>query len=100
MLNHAHIRAGHRDLSQPSAEALVEPLRVGLDPGDQPEYERDLAFVRGLLDEATFQARWNEGRTISLEQAVAYALELGRGSPNTQGKIWQAKCSKQKSTSE
>lgn len=58
-----------------AAEALLEPIGVGLEPGDQPEHERNLALVRGQLDDVTFQMYWNEGRTWLLEQAAAYALE-------------------------
>lgn len=59
-----------------AADALLEQMRAELQPGDQPEHERDLAFVRSQLDEATFQGYWNEGRALSLEQAATYALEL------------------------
>ena len=41
--------------------------------GDQPDYERDLEFIRGLVDEETFQRCWSEGRALSLEQALAIA---------------------------
>lgn len=59
-----------------AAEAMLELMGAGLQASDQAEYERNLAFVRQHLDEATFQACWNEGRSLSLEHAVAYALEL------------------------
>lgn len=39
-------------------------------------YERNRAFVRAQLDDATFKAAWVEGRAMTLEQAVACALEL------------------------
>jgi predicted ATPase/DNA-binding CsgD family transcriptional regulator len=58
-----------------AADALFRPAGVGLSPADQPEHERILVAVRDQLDEATFQACWDEGRTFSLEQAVALALE-------------------------
>jgi predicted ATPase/DNA-binding CsgD family transcriptional regulator len=58
-----------------AAKALLEPMGVGLEPGDQPEYDRDLAVVRAQIDDATFQMCWQEGRALSLEQAAAYALE-------------------------
>ncbi|CAA9304886.1 MAG: hypothetical protein AVDCRST_MAG93-4852 [uncultured Chloroflexia bacterium] len=29
------------------------------------------------LDEATWQTAWAEGRAMPLEQAIAYALEMG-----------------------
>jgi predicted ATPase/DNA-binding CsgD family transcriptional regulator len=58
-----------------AADALFKPAGIGLSPGDQPEHERVLASVRDQLDEATFQMCWDEGRKLSLEHAVAYALE-------------------------
>lgn len=58
-----------------AAEALLELMGVGLQVGDQPEYARDLAFVRAQLDAATFKTAWAEGRAMTLEQAIAYALE-------------------------
>jgi hypothetical protein len=33
-----------------------------------------MAFVRCHLDEAALAAAWAEGQTMSLDQAVAYAL--------------------------
>jgi predicted ATPase/DNA-binding CsgD family transcriptional regulator len=60
-----------------AAEALLEPMGVGLEPADQPEHDRNLALVRSQLDDATFQMCWNEGRLLSFEQAAAYALERG-----------------------
>ncbi len=37
--------------------------------------ERDLASTREMLDEETFEAVWAEGRAMTFEKAVAYALE-------------------------
>jgi DNA-binding NarL/FixJ family response regulator len=37
--------------------------------------ERDIAAARAQLDAATWEAAWAEGRAMSLEQAIAYALE-------------------------
>jgi non-specific serine/threonine protein kinase len=58
-----------------AAAALLEPMGVGLEPADQPEYERDLTFVRSQLDPETFQDCWNEGCSMAFEQVVALALE-------------------------
>jgi hypothetical protein len=38
-------------------------------------YERTVAEGRATLGEAAFAAAWTEGRAMSLDQAVAYALE-------------------------
>jgi tetratricopeptide (TPR) repeat protein len=59
-----------------AAKALLEPMGVSLEPGDLPEHERDLMYVRTRLDAKTFETCWNEGRALSFEQMVALALEL------------------------
>jgi tetratricopeptide (TPR) repeat protein len=41
---------------------------------EQVEYERDLSAVRTELGVETFSAAWNEGRAMTLDQAVEYAL--------------------------
>ncbi|MDQ5851614.1 MAG: tetratricopeptide repeat protein, partial [Chloroflexota bacterium] len=39
------------------------------------EYDRAVAAVHAQLDEAAFAAAWAEGRAMTLEQAITYALE-------------------------
>jgi non-specific serine/threonine protein kinase len=46
-----------------------------IDRPDQMEYDRIIARVRAQLDEATFNAAWAEGRAMTLEQAIEYALK-------------------------
>ncbi|HJZ45703.1 MAG TPA: tetratricopeptide repeat protein [Roseiflexaceae bacterium] len=41
----------------------------------QATYERTLAVTRAQLDDEAWAAAWAEGRTMSLEHAVAYSLE-------------------------
>lgn len=48
---------------------------------DRIEYQRNLAEVRSNLDEATFNAAWEEGRGMTLESAVDYALEATAPKP-------------------
>jgi predicted ATPase/class 3 adenylate cyclase len=43
--------------------------------GARVDYERDMVAVRTQLDEATFASAWAEGRAMSLEQAIAEALQ-------------------------
>jgi Predicted ATPase len=60
-----------------AAESLLEGIGVAryVEPQDQKEYEYYIEVVRSQLDEATFAKAWSEGRAMTLEQAVAFALE-------------------------
>jgi hypothetical protein len=44
-------------------------------PVEQADVDRDLATIRTHLDEARFTLACAEGRAMTLEQAIAYALE-------------------------
>jgi tetratricopeptide (TPR) repeat protein len=57
-----------------ASEAVFEAWRVGPVTADQLEIDQYMADVRAQLDEAAFEAAWAEGRAMSLEEAVAYAL--------------------------
>jgi hypothetical protein len=37
--------------------------------------EQNIAAARALLDEATWTEVWAEGQAMTLEQAIAYALQ-------------------------
>jgi len=58
-----------------AAEALRETLRAPLPPADQERYQQGCAAARAALGEQAFEAAWAKGRTMSWEEAVAYALE-------------------------
>jgi non-specific serine/threonine protein kinase len=58
-----------------AAEALREAIGARLDPTDRGFRERYLIGLRGALDEAAFEAAAAEGRAMTLEQVVEYALE-------------------------
>ena len=55
-------------------ETLCETLGARPPVAIRDEYERTVAEGRAALGEAAFAAAWAEGRAMSLEQAVAYAL--------------------------
>ncbi len=55
-------------------QALCESIGAVPTPSDESAYERGLAAARAALGEAAFAAAVAEGRTMTLEQAVAYAL--------------------------
>ena len=60
-----------------AAETLRKHMGMTLSPFDlaQSGYERDLASVRSSLGGAPFEAAWAEGRSMSPERAIEYALE-------------------------
>ena len=57
--------------------ALAEMVHRSLPwpPSDRAEYERTVTSVRSLLGDEAFARAWTEGRTITPEQAVEYALK-------------------------
>ena len=57
-----------------TAEALREAIHTPLPPNEREQYDRDLAAVREALGEAAFAAAWAEGRRMSMEQVIEYAL--------------------------
>jgi Tetratricopeptide repeat len=58
-----------------AAEAFCETLGARLPVAAVQEYERTVAEGRAALGETAFAAAWDEGRAMSLEQAVEFALE-------------------------
>jgi predicted ATPase/class 3 adenylate cyclase len=56
------------------ADSLRETIGAPLLPGDRPRYERQLKAARSLVDEAVWEAAWEEGRAMTLDEAVSYAL--------------------------
>ncbi|MDQ5854379.1 MAG: NB-ARC domain-containing protein, partial [Chloroflexota bacterium] len=58
-----------------SAERLREASGSSITPFERLDVDADLAAARAQLDEATWQVAWAEGRAMSLEQVIAYALE-------------------------
>ncbi|MBE7549953.1 MAG: tetratricopeptide repeat protein [Anaerolineales bacterium] len=57
-----------------AVEAQREAIQTGLAYADRIEEDRHLDAVRAQLDESTFAVAWTEGRAMTLEQAVDYAL--------------------------
>jgi predicted ATPase len=58
-----------------AAEASCQALGRTPPAGDAPEYERMVAAARAALGEEVFAAAWEAGRSMTLEQVVAYALK-------------------------
>ncbi len=58
-----------------AATKMREAMKFPLPPILRSDYESVIAVVRDTLDEATFTAQWRTGQTVSLEQAIDYALQ-------------------------
>jgi hypothetical protein len=59
-----------------AVEALMEGMDFVLRP-EKADHDRALAAVRADLDDGAFRAAWAEGRTMTLEQAIENALDVG-----------------------
>ena len=57
------------------ADVTREAIEDTRRPVEQVDVDRDFIIIRAQLDEAAFAAAYAAGRAMTLEQAVAYALE-------------------------
>ncbi len=57
-----------------AAEGLRETVGAPLPPSVRADYDSNIAAVRGSLGEAALAEAWAEGRTMTLEKAIDYAL--------------------------
>jgi DNA-binding CsgD family transcriptional regulator len=57
-----------------AGEALFEAVGGQHEPGEAAMREPYLAMVRSRLDEIAWQAAWEEGRGMSMGEAIEYAL--------------------------
>ena len=66
-----------------ATDAVRTALSVPVRPADRRRYDRDVTAVCTALGPDAFAAAWAAGRALSLEQAIAEALEGCR--PNNHG---------------
>jgi tetratricopeptide (TPR) repeat protein len=59
-----------------AASLLLDTIGSPMQPSDRAEYDHDVAAVRAQLDEAVFVVAWAEGRAMTREQAITFALEV------------------------
>ncbi len=57
-----------------ATEALRQAITAPMGAADRADYEQSVALAQARLDEHTFAAAWAEGRAMTMEQAIAYAL--------------------------
>ncbi len=53
---------------------VLKFLSFELQPTDRADWEHNIADARAKLSPAAFEAAWDEGYVLTLEQAVNYAL--------------------------
>jgi len=58
-----------------AAASLRAAMGSAMDPFDQSEYDHDIALLHEKLGETEFNITWNLGHTMTLEKAIAFALE-------------------------
>jgi non-specific serine/threonine protein kinase len=61
-----------------AAEALRQAIGAPLPPMDRPQYDRSIASVRARLGEEAFAKAWEEGRKMTMEEAVQLAVGSGQ----------------------
>ena len=62
-----------------AAEMIREVIHIPMNGMEQAEYDREVGDLREGMNEDDFIKLWAEGRSMSLEQAVEYALEESDG---------------------
>jgi len=58
-----------------AVESQLVSMGIRLLPVDKMEYERNLARLRANIDEKVIATFWAKGKELTMEQAIAFALE-------------------------
>jgi non-specific serine/threonine protein kinase len=57
-----------------AVEALLSRIEIRLEPAERADFERSVSDARARMTAEAFAAAWAEGRAMTLEQAIEYAL--------------------------
>jgi predicted ATPase/DNA-binding CsgD family transcriptional regulator len=60
-----------------AAEIVREAIHTHVFPANRADYEHSVAIVQKALGERAFEAAWAEGRAMTLDRAIDYALQPG-----------------------
>jgi hypothetical protein len=60
-----------------SAEPILKSTGMVWEPADQIEYDQNLAASKSKLDPEEWQSFWSKGEEMTIEEAIAFALEEG-----------------------
>ena len=58
-----------------AAEVLRELIGSPMTPLERREYDQAVSNLRARIDETALAKAWAEGRALTMEQAIEYALE-------------------------
>jgi len=58
-----------------AAEILRENINIQMMPTERPEYDREVNDLRANMDLSAFNKAWAEGRALTMEDAIAFAVE-------------------------
>jgi predicted ATPase/DNA-binding SARP family transcriptional activator len=58
-----------------ASETFYPPLRFEMSPQERAEHDQAIATARAALGEEAFIAAWGDGKEMTLDEAVAYALK-------------------------
>lgn len=58
-----------------AAEALREKIQAPMTDYERAEYDQMVARIRSMLSEAEFNAFWAEGRSMTMDEAIEFAIE-------------------------
>jgi tetratricopeptide (TPR) repeat protein len=58
-----------------AAESLREKINIAMTLQERIEYDREIADLRANMDDASFSSHWAQGRALTVDQAVDFALE-------------------------
>ncbi len=58
-----------------AAEALRDKAQSQMTDQERVEYDQSVAQLRAMLAETEFNALWAQGRAMTMEQAIQFALD-------------------------
>jgi tetratricopeptide (TPR) repeat protein len=58
-----------------AAEALRQSINSSMTPMERREYDQAVAQLRAQMDEASLETAWQQGRLLTMEAAIQFALE-------------------------
>jgi hypothetical protein len=61
-----------------AAESLRESVNSPMTAIERAEYDQNISALRAHMDESAFAMAWAEGRALTMEQAITYALETNK----------------------